>query len=213
MMPGLLACALTVPLPAQGASGQINPDEQQVPRTISVDVNLVNVLVSVRNKQGRLIPDLQKSDFAVLEDGKMQSIRYFNRQADLPLTIGLLVDVSPSQIRFIDIERRSAAGFLATVLRPKDQAFLIQFGGESELLQDYTNSPALLDHALSRVHGLGWRTVLYDCIYLAASEKLKAEVGRKTLIVLTDGLDYGSRLSLSDAIEAAQGRGSVKDFV
>jgi len=193
---------------------------QEQPASIKVDVDLVNILTSVRDKRGGLIPNLQKEDFTILEDGKAQTIKYFTKETDLPLTIGLLVDVSGSQRNLIDIERSAASQFFRDVLRKKDLAFLISFGEENELLQDYTGSARLLTEGLgqlrvsSGVSGIhpgpvptmgGPRgTVLYDAIYLAADEKLKNEVGRKAMIVFTDGEDEGSRLRIRDAIEAAQ---------
>src|SRR5580692_6459258 len=111
--------------------------------TIKVDVNLVNVLCTVRNKGNGLVGNLEKKDFQVFEDGKEQEIKYFTRETDVPLTIGLLVDTSESQARLIDIEKRAAYEFFSKVLRKKDLAFLMQFGAEADLLQDDTNSPRL----------------------------------------------------------------------
>jgi VWFA-related protein len=188
--------------------------------TIKVDVDIVNVLASVRDKRGALIPNLEKQDFTVLEDGKPQEIKYFTRETDLPLTIGLLVDVSGSQRNVIEVERTAASQFFSQVLRKKDMAFLISFGVETELLQDYTNSPRLLTEGLNRLRvnaGVGGLhpgpvpqsgppkgTLLYDAVYLAADEKLKSEVGRKVIVVITDGVDQGSRMSINQAVEAAQ---------
>ncbi len=188
--------------------------------SIKVDVDLVNILTSVRDKKGALIPTLQKEDFTILEDGKAQPIKYFTKETDLPLTIGLLVDVSGSQRNLIDIERSAASQFFRDVLRKKDLAFLISFGEETELLQDYTGSPRLLTEGLGELRvssgvsglhpgpvptiGSPRGTVLYDAIYLAANDKLKGEVGRKVIVVITDGVDQGSRLSRNQAIEAAQ---------
>ena len=172
---------------------------------------MVNILTSVRDKRGGLVPNLEKNDFTILEDGKPQAIKYFTKETDLPLTIGLLVDVSGSQRNLIDIERNAASQFFSQVLRKKDEAFLISFGEEAELLQDYTGSPRLLTEGLgelrvsSGVGGIGpgpvptagqpRGTVLYDAVYLAANEKLKSEVGRKVIVVITDGVDQGSRLT------------------
>jgi VWFA-related protein len=199
--------------------GSVLLAQDQLP-SIKVDVDLVNILTSVRDKRGALIPTLQKEDFTILEDGKPQPIKYFTKETDLPLTIGLLVDVSGSQRNLIDIERSAASQFFREVLRKKDLAFLISFGEETELLQDYTGSSRLLTDGLgqlrpsSGVSGIhpgpvptagGPRgTVLYDAVYLAASEKLKGEVGRKVIVLITDGVDQGSRLSRNQAIEAAQ---------
>jgi len=188
--------------------------------SIKVEVNVVSVLTTVRDKKGGLIANLQKDDFTVLEDGKPQTIKYFTKETDLPLTIGMLVDVSGSQRNLIDIERSAASQFFTQVLRKKDEAFLISFGEETELLQDYTGSPRLLKEGLNQLRvssGVGGihpgpvptigqprGTVLYDAIYLAATEKLRSEVGRKVIVVITDGVDQGSRLTRNQAIEAAQ---------
>jgi VWFA-related protein len=188
--------------------------------SIKVDVDVVSILASVRDKRGGLVGNLQKEDFTVLEDGKPQTIKYFTRETDLPLTIGLLIDVSASQRNLIEIERNAASQFFSQVLRKKDEAFLISFGEEAELLQDYTNSPRLLTEGLNNLHvnsAVGGLhpgpvptisqprgTVLYDAIYLAANEKLKSEVGRKAIVVITDGVDQGSRMTRSQAIEYAQ---------
>ena len=119
--------------------------------TIKVDVDVVSILASVRDKRGALIPNLEKQDFTILEDGKPQPIKYFTKETDLPLTIGLLVDVSGSQRNLIDIERSAASQFFREVLRKKDVAFLISFGEETELLQDYTGSPRLLTEGLGQL--------------------------------------------------------------
>jgi VWFA-related protein len=188
--------------------------------TIKVDVNLVNVLCSVRNKSNGLVGNLEKSDFQIFEDGKPQEIKYFTRETDLPLTIGLLVDTSGSQRRLVDDEKRAAFQFFSKVLRKKDLAFLMQFGAEAELLQDETNSPRLLQEGLNQLHmsvpvgGLHpgpvptqqsqAGTILFDAVYLAATEKLNTETGRKTVVLITDGVDEGSKLSRDKSIEAAQ---------
>ncbi len=214
----ITALALTTALLAQ-QNPPAKPQED-LGDSIKVDVDVVNILASVRDKKGTLMPHLEKQDFTILEDGKPQTIKYFSRETDLPLTIGLLVDTSGSQQNLIGIERNAASQFFSQVLRKKDEAFLMMFGEESELLQDYTNSVRLLTDGLSRLHlsvpvgGLGpgpvptvgqpRGTVLYDAIYLAASEKLRQEVGRKVIVVITDGVDEGSKLPIDQAIEAAQ---------
>jgi len=203
----LLAATAATPLLAQDPAS-----------VIRVDVELVNVTFSVRDKRGALVPTLLKPDFEVYEDGKKQEIRSFSKEGDLPLTIGLLVDVSPSQERLIDIERRAAAAFFRQVLKNKDMAFVISFGGEAELLQDLTSSPKLLTQSLDglRVNasvsspiGQGpvpttqRGTIMFDAVYLAADEKLRGEVGRKVVLLITDGVDMGSRKKREQAIEAA----------
>ena len=187
---------------------------------IKVDVDLVNVLCTVRAKNNALVGGLEKADFHLLEDGKEQEIKYFTRETDLPLTIGLLVDVSGSQERLIDTEHRAASAFFRSVLRPKDLAFIISFGKDSELLQDSTSSPNLLEDGLKQLRlnaGVGGLhpgpvptaqnqagTVLWDAIYLAANERLKSEAGRKVIVVITDGVDEGSRKTRDQATREAQ---------
>jgi VWFA-related protein len=177
------------------------------------------VLFSVRDKNGAYIGTLTQDDFEVREDGKPQEIKSFVRETDLPLTLGLLVDVSGSQARLIEEERRAAAQFFRTVLRDKDVAFLISFGPEAELLQDSTGSPSLLDRALGELRAMGGSaatvinpgpipttprgTILYDAVYLAAGEKLKGEVGRKAIILISDGVDQGSRVKQQEAVDTA----------
>ena len=205
-------------LPAQQKSSDEGP-------LIKVDVNVVNVLCTVRNKANGLVGNLEKSDFTILEDGKQQTITNFTRETDLPLTMALLVDTSESQDRLIEVERRAAHDFFTHVLRQKDEAFLIQFGAEADLLQDSTNSPKLLLDGLNQLrlsvpvgglqpgpvptmqHTAG--TILYDAVYLAANEKLKGEVGRKAIIVITDGVDTGSKITRDQSIESAQRADSI----
>ncbi len=206
-------------LPQQKAPQQ-KPDADEPLATIKVDVDVVSVFCSVRDKKGGFIGNLGKDDFQVFEDGRKQEIKYFTRESDLPLTIGLLVDVSGSQARLIEDERRAAHAFFAQVLRKKDMAFLISFGTDSELLQDFTNSASLLSAGLDKlrlnaaVGGLHpgpvptasqpRGTVLFDAVYLAATDRLRSEVGRKVMVVITDGVDQGSRVSRDKAIEVTQ---------
>ena len=215
----VLTSALLAQAPSRNAPPKNAPAEEAA-APIKVDVDVVSLLASVRDKRGGLVANLEKNDFTVLEDGKAQEIKYFTRETDLPLTIGLLVDVSGSQRNLIGIERSAATQFFSTVLRKKDEAFLISFGEESELLQDYTSSVRLLEEGLNQlrvssgVSGLHpgpvptasqpRGTVLYDAVYLAANEKLKGEVGRKVIVLITDGVDQGSKLTRNQAIEAAQ---------
>jgi VWFA-related protein len=192
-------------------------DDQTV---IRVDVDLVNILFTVRTKKGQLVPDLEKNDFELYEDGKKQEIQRFSKETDLPVTLGLLIDISASQGRLIDIERDAASAFFSSVIRQKDEAFLISFGKSTDLLQDFTSSPRLLKAGLKdlRVDGGGPMvtpgtlpqmgkvkgTVLFDAVYLASTDKLRGEVGRKAIVLITDGDDQGSFYSVKDAVEQAQ---------
>jgi VWFA-related protein len=194
--------------------------EDGIDAPIKVDVDVVNLYCAVRTKQNSLISTLEKGDFSLAEDGTSQTIKYFTRETDLPLTIGLLVDVSGSQRNLIEIERRAANSFFSSVLKKKDVAFLISFGADSELLQDITGSPRSLQDGLNHLklnagfsginsgpvptmnHARG--TVLYDAVFLAANDMLAKEVGRKAIVLITDGQDEGSTLTMKAAIEAAQ---------
>jgi VWFA-related protein len=216
----------------QPAPGQDQAASQEP--TLKINVDLVNILFTVKAKKGgQLIPNLEQGNFKIYEDGKEQKIQRFSRETDLPLTLGLLIDISASQERLIDIEKQAASAFFSSVIRQKDEAFLISFGKDTELLQDYTNSPRLLTTALQDLRGDGQTpmisrgpipnvntgpvpqsgtpkgTLLFDAIYLASNEKLKSEVGRKAMILITDGDDQGSTYDRRGAIEAAQRADSI----
>ena len=201
---------------------------QDVAATIAVDVKVVTLPVTVRDKHGKIIRDLTKDDFTLQEDGRPQSIRYFSQDTNLPLTLGLLVDTSRSQTNVLDAERSASRSFLEQmVVQPKDKAFLIHFDREVELLQDLTSSREKLQSALdllktpsdrersndpndsddsrsgSGSHHSGG-TQLYDAVFLASNELMKKQQGRKALVVLSDGVDRGSKTYLESAIESAQ---------
>ena len=194
--------------------------------TVSVQVKVVNVLATVRDKHGKIVNGLTKDDFTLSEDGRPQAIKYFARETDLPLTLGMLVDTSLSQRRVLSEERDASESFLAQILREEqDKAFVIHFDREVELLQDLTASHEQLHAALESLatpqftrtsgggggpgpgSGRGSRgggTLLYDAVYLASDELMQKQPGRKALIVLSDGVDMGSKESLDVAIESAQ---------
>jgi VWFA-related protein len=206
-----------------------NPADEPA-TTLSVKVKVVNVLATVRDKHGKIVNGLTKNDFTLSEDGRPQTLKYFARETDLPLTLGMLVDTSMSQRRVLSEERDASESFLAQVLREEqDKAFVIHFDKEVELSQDLTASHEQLRNALESLetpqftrtsngggsggpgpgqgrgsgrHGGG--TLLYDAVFLASDEMMKKQPGRKALIVLSDGVDQGSRESLEAAIESAQ---------
>jgi VWFA-related protein len=236
----------TQPPPASQPPQQPSSQEPQLKvRTqnqqpaISVEVKTVSVLAVVRDKHGKIIPDLKKEDFQLDEDGRTQKIDYFARESDLPLRLGLLVDTSLSQRRVIDQERDASYSFLDHLMREnKDLAFVIHFDHEVELLQDFTPSRPKLQAALQQLqlpqsdsasstsggsnggggygggypggggrrgggmHGGG--TQLYDAIYLGSDELMSKQQGRKAIIVLSDGVDHGSKETMAEAIAAAE---------
>jgi VWFA-related protein len=200
---------------------------QQETTTISKDVNVVNVLASVRDKKGQIVSNLTMADFKLEEDGRPQNLRYFAKETDLPLTLGLLVDTSMSQRRVLEPERVASYAFLGHLMREgKDNAFLIHFDFEIELLQDLTSSRQKMEAALQKLDtpeyrqassgggspgggpgGSGHRgggTTLYDAVFLASDEIMHKQQGRKALIILSDGVDTGSKVSLERAVESAQ---------
>ena len=208
-----------IPAPKSKTADANNPME-----TLKVNVDVVNLLLNTKDKSGHLIPNLTKDDFQVFEDGKLQNIKYFKSESNLPLTLGILLDTSYSQDRVLPIEKEVGANFLRQILRKQDEAFLISFDVNVDLLQDFTNNGrdirAGMDAAKINagsggggLPGIGQGpvpisnpkgTLLYDAVYLAAHDKLRSEVGRKAMILLTDGEDQGSQLKLRDALEAAQ---------
>ena len=213
------AALSTLIWPAWRVSAQAPSIPEDIP-TISVDVDVVNVFFTVRDKQSRLIGNLEKPDFTVEEEGQPQTVKYFSRQSDLPLTMGLLVDTSVSQGNLIEQERDASSQFLNHMLRvKKDQAFLISFDINVDLLQDLTDSARLLRAGLEKLRvngGTGGMTggpvptsgkprgtLLYDAVFLASEDMLKGQVGRKALVLITDGNDFGSRKTLREAVAAA----------
>lgn len=163
----------------------------------STGVKVVNVLVTVRDKQGQLVKDLTQDDFQLEEDGRKRPIRYFSPQAGEPLMLGLLVDVSGSQRTVLAEQRRASRQFLDQVLRPGDRTFFVRFDRRIELLEDLS----LLDVDPKDTGTRG--TALYDAI-VSAARGLAGQPGRKALIVLSDGYDTSSSASLAAAVETAQ---------
>jgi VWFA-related protein len=231
---------------AQQPAGQQPSQQTQAPQlkvrtqdqqpAISVEVKTVSVLATVRDKHGKIIPDLKKEDFQLDEDGRPQKIDYFAHESDLPLRLGLLVDTSLSQRRVLDQERDASYSFLDHLLREnKDLAFLIHFDHEVELLQDFTPSRPKLQAALQQLSipqygggssgsgggggsgggypggggprrgGMrGGGTLLYDAIFLGSDELMSKQQGRKAMIILSDGVDRGSKETIGEAIASAQ---------
>lgn len=193
------------------------PEEEAV-ATIKVQVNLVDLLFTVKDGKGNLVPHLTKQNCSVSEDKSPQTLKSFVAETSQPLTLGILLDTSGSQMRVLQLEKDAGSQFLERVIRPRDQAFLLGVDVNVDLLQDLTSSTRLLTRALNKAEinagvSLGpgpvptnnpRGTLLYDAVYLASREKLNQESGRKALILLTDGEDQGSRTKLDESIAAAQ---------
>jgi len=219
------------PTPGQqsAAAGQRSEDSQEPTETLKVNVNVVQLFFNVKDKHGALIPNLTKNDFDVAEDGKPQTIKYFTAESNLPLTLGIMIDASGSQRNVIDMEKEVGGAFLRQILTDKDEAYVISFDISVDLLQDFTRDVHRLQAALNKakvnvdyssggIPGMGGGpvpqhnspgTLLYDAVYLSAHDMLSKEVGRKAMVLLTDGQDEGSRLKIQDAIEAAQKADSI----
>lgn len=208
---------------AQNPSDAQKQEDQQPAETLKVNVNVVGLFFNVKDKHGMLIPNLTKDDFQFIEDGKPQTIKYFAAESNLPLTLGILIDSSGSQRNVLDMEKEVGGAFLRQILTDKDEAYVIDFNVDATLVQDYTRDVHLLQAAMNKVRintgyvnpvpgagnpvpnaGVNRGTVLYDAVYLSAHDMLSKEVGRKAMILLTDGEDEGSQLKIQDAIEAAQ---------
>lgn len=208
----------------QSAGGQQSDQSQQPVATFKANANVVQIFYNVKDKHGALIPNLTKDDFTIAEDGKPQTIKYFTAESNLPLTLGIMIDSSASQTNVLDMEKEVGGAFLKQILTDKDEAYVISFDISVDLLQDFTRDVHRLQNALNKakintdftqggVPGMGGGpvpvqnpkgTLLFDAVYLSAHDMLAKEVGRKAMILLTDGQDEGSRLKLRDAVEAAQ---------
>jgi VWFA-related protein len=190
------------------------------PGQIRVQVNLVNLFATVRDKHKAIVTGLKQDDFQVYEDGQLQEITNFSAESNLPITLGILMDTSGSEYYMLSGEKEAGSRFLARVLRKGDLAMIMTFDTDVDLLADFTDDRSMLNRAINRAQinapssgmitqgplpssGTGG-TNFYDAVYLAAHDKLSSEAGRKAIVVLTDAEDTGSKLRLEDAIESAQ---------
>src|SRR5277367_3368800 len=218
--------------PVSTAPDTTQPDDALPATTLKVNVNLVSLYFSVRDKHNGLFSTLTKQDCSVLEDKAPQTIKNWAAEADQPLTLGILLDTSGSQQNVLPLEQETGSAFLKRILRSKDEAFLVSFDVDVDLLEDYTSNPNQLARAMNKaeintaggngaggvpgigqgpipVHGTPKGTLLYDAVVLASNEKMRTENERKAMILLTDGGDQGSRYKLADAIAAAQKANSI----
>jgi VWFA-related protein len=217
----LVACTLAAPaLPQEPA--------QQSP-TIKTEVNLVNVFATVRDKKKHIIPSLKKEDFHIFENEQEQKVAFFSNERALPITMGLMIDTSRSEENRLPAEQDAATRFLNQVLRKGDEAMVMSFDVDVDLLSDFTDDRAQLDRAIHKAQinapsvslinpgtlppesrGRGLRsTAFYDAIWVACGEKLATEAGRKALVIITDAEDEGSKVTLQEAIEAAERTNAV----
>ncbi len=208
---------------------QTPPQQQQVPETghtLKAQTNMVDIFVTARGKHNAIISDLTKDDFKIYEDGQPQKIAYFDKETNIPLTFGLLIDTSGSMQNVLSAEQDAASQFVDDMVGKKDQAMVIGFDFDVNLLADFTNDHAILDRAIrgTRIDavaagvgptpgtlpvGQNGGTDLYDAVYVACHDQLAEQAGRKAIILLTDAEDTGSKVSLDDAIEEAQKTNTV----
>lgn len=213
----LAAAALATPAVPQSQESQ---PQGQTP-IIKTEVSLVNLFATVRDKNKRIVTDLKQEDFKVYEDGHEEKISFFSKEMQLPITLGLLLDTSGSEQNMLGAIQDAGARFLHRVLRKGDEAMVITFDSDVDLLADFTDDLSILNRAINKarinIPGGGYiagnpgpvggnitGTALYDAIYLACGDKLNGEAGRKAIVVVTDAEDEGSKVRLEDAIEAAQ---------
>ncbi len=212
------AAALSIAVPVLPQQAQ---EPAQAP-TIKAEVNLVNIFATVRDKNKRIVTDLKQDNFKVFEDNHEETISFFSKEMNLPITLGLLLDTSGSEQYMLGAIQDAGARFLHRVLRKGDEAMIMSFDTDVDLLADFTDDRGILDRAINKARintpGGGYiagnpgpvggqdmvGTALYDAIYLACGEKLNGEAGRKAIVVVTDAEDEGSKVRLEEAIEAAQ---------
>lgn len=218
----LLACSavLAIALPSfPQAAGQAQGQEP----VIKTEVNLVNVFATVRDKNKRVVTDLKEDDFKIYEDGHEEKIAFFSKEMNLPITLGLLLDTSGSEQNMLPAIQDGGSRFIHRVLKKGDEAMVISFDSDVDLLSDFTDDRSILDRAINKarinIPGGGMvagnpgpiggsanitGTALYDAIYLACGDKLNGEAGRKAIVIVTDAQDEGSKVRLEEAVEAAQ---------
>jgi VWFA-related protein len=216
----LLTACVTLGLTA-GWAMPVWPQEtgEQAP-VIRTQVSLVNLFVTVRDKNKRIVTDLKQQDFKIAEDGQDQQIAFFSKEVTLPITLALLLDTSGSEQFMLGAIQDMGGRFLDRVLRKGDEALVMSFDTDVDLLSDFTDDRKQLDRAIRKTrinmpmsgginpgpvptaHVTG--TALYDAIYLACNEKLNTEAGRKAIVIVTDAQDEGSKVKLEEAVEAAQ---------
>jgi len=220
----LAAGAAPPPAVSEAIASRIQEKQQQPPQLqqpLKVQTTVVNVFATVRDKHNAIVTGLKQEDFKIFEDGQEQKVAFFSKDVNLPITLGLLMDTSGSMNRIFGAEQDAASRFIKEVIRPKDEAMVISFDFDANLLADFTEDTSVLERAIRRAQvnaaaaggvftpgtipnaNVGG-THLYDAVYVACHDQMGTEAGRKAIILLTDAQDEGSKLSVQDAVEAAQ---------
>ncbi len=209
-----ICLSLTVVTPA------VPQEPVQQGGTISTQVSLVSLFATVRDKNKGIISNLTQNDFKVYQDNDEQKIAFFSKEVTLPITLGLLIDTSGSERYRLPAEQDAASRFLERVMKKGDEAMVISFDLDVDLLSDFTDDKHIIQRAINKaqVNAVGGGGVVtpgtipshtggthfYDAVYLACAEKLGTEAGRKALVIITDAQDEGSKTRLEEAVEAAQ---------
>jgi VWFA-related protein len=212
-----LAVALCFPASVTPTATPPQGTDESRGESIKVTSSAVDVYAIVEGRRGQLIRNLSKDDFNLTDDAKPQKITNFSEETNVALSLGLAIDTSLSQGRLLSTEQEAAKKFLGSVLQSADRAFVMNFDVDVKLLKDFTNSPADLARAIdsAEINETGKSvlpeetarpaggTHLYDAVYLASNELMKARIGRKVLVLVTDGEDQGSKINLQKSIESA----------
>jgi VWFA-related protein len=214
----LVVCTLGVLVALAAPTRRPQEPTPQGP-VIKSQVSLVNLFATVRDKNKRIMGELKQEDFKISEDNQDQKIAFFSKEVSMPITLALLMDTSGSEQNMLGAIQDGATSFLGRVMRKGDEALIMSFDLDVDLLSDFTDDRAQLDRAIRRARinaggpmvtpgtiptrgAIG--TNFYDAIYLACGDKLSTEAGRKAIVVLTDAVDNGSKVRVEEAIEAAQ---------
>ena len=215
--PLALMMAIAFANPAVPAAPQ---DPQQGP-ALKRSVNLVNLFATVRDKNKRIVGDMKQEDFKILEENEEQKIAFFSKEVTQPITLGLLIDTSGSEQNRLGAEQEAASRFLERVMKKGDEAMVLSFDLDVDLLADFTDDRTIIERAINKARigavsggvitpgtipqgANSGGTHFYDAVYLACGEKLATEAGRKALVIITDAEDFGSKVRLEEAIESAQ---------
>jgi len=218
----LVAWTLATPAGSQEPAQQAGQES-----IIKTQVNLVNIFATVRDKKKHIITNLKQEDFHIFENEQEQKVAFFTSETTLPITLGLLIDTSGSEQNRLPAEQEAASKFLTQVMRKADEAMVISFDLDVDLLSDFTEDHAQLSRAIrhAQVNAAGPvvtpgtlpsgpnGTHLYDAVWVACGEKLATEAGRKALVIITDAEDFGSKVTLEEAIEAAERTNTVVHFL
>jgi VWFA-related protein len=206
---------------------------QELPETqnpLESKTAIVNVFATVRDKKNSIVGDLTQDDFKIYEDGVPQKIVYFSKEVNLPISLAIMMDTSGSMYYMLGAEKDAGSRFVREVMHKKDEAIVMTFDTDVNLLADFTEDPGVLSRAIHRAeinvdatgvggtggtipHRNGGGTNLYDAVYLAAHDELGPEAGRKALVILSDCEDNGSKLSERDAIESVERGDAVAHII